>query len=118
MLVAGVCSNSSRSLYFTVHNNLNTSIPTFFSILPIYLVPSGESEKNAKAVFALARRLAPCVVYLDEVDSILSSREQVRGYIATVWYCSYMYVCMYMFAYIFVREYLDEVDIILSSREQ
>ena len=36
----------------------------------------GESEKNAKAVFTLARRLAPCVVYLDEVDSILSSREQ------------------------------------------
>lgn len=35
----------------------------------------GESEKNAKAVFTLARRLAPCVVYLDEVDSVLSSRE-------------------------------------------
>lgn len=36
----------------------------------------GESEKNARAVFSLARRLAPCVIYLDEVDSILSSREQ------------------------------------------
>lgn len=36
----------------------------------------GESEKNARAVFQLARRLAPCVIYLDEVDSILSSREQ------------------------------------------
>jgi hypothetical protein len=36
----------------------------------------GESEKNAKAVFTLARQVAPCVVYLDEVDSILSSREQ------------------------------------------
>jgi SpoVK/Ycf46/Vps4 family AAA+-type ATPase len=35
----------------------------------------GESEKNAKAVFTLARRLAPCVVYLDEVDSVLASRE-------------------------------------------
>ena len=35
----------------------------------------GESEKNAKAVFTLARRLAPCVVFIDEVDSILSSRE-------------------------------------------
>jgi len=35
----------------------------------------GESEKNAKAVFTLARRLAPCVIYLDEVDSILSSRD-------------------------------------------
>lgn len=36
----------------------------------------GESEKNAKAVFTLARKLAPCVIFLDEVDSILSSREQ------------------------------------------
>jgi ATPase family associated with various cellular activities (AAA) len=27
----------------------------------------GESEKNAKAVFTLARRLAPCVVFIDEV---------------------------------------------------
>jgi ATPase family AAA domain-containing protein 1 len=27
----------------------------------------GESEKNARAVFSLARRLAPCVIYLDEV---------------------------------------------------
>ncbi|CAN0032033.1 unnamed protein product [Scytosiphon promiscuus] len=36
----------------------------------------GESEKNARAVFTLARRLAPCVVFIDEVDSILSSREK------------------------------------------
>eukprot|EP00611_Tribonema_gayanum_P019554 TRINITY_DN340_c1_g1_i1.p1 TRINITY_DN340_c1_g1~~TRINITY_DN340_c1_g1_i1.p1 ORF type:complete len:585 (+),score=230.34 TRINITY_DN340_c1_g1_i1:199-1755(+) len=36
----------------------------------------GESEKNARAVFTLARRLAPCVIYLDEVDSVLSSRER------------------------------------------
>jgi len=35
----------------------------------------GESEKNAKAMFTLARRLAPCVIYIDEIDSILSSRE-------------------------------------------
>lgn len=35
----------------------------------------GESEKNARAVFTLARRIAPCVIFIDEVDSLLSSRE-------------------------------------------
>lgn len=29
----------------------------------------GESEKNARAVFTLARRLAPCVIFIDEVRS-------------------------------------------------
>jgi SpoVK/Ycf46/Vps4 family AAA+-type ATPase len=50
---------------------------TFLSIDPSTIESKwlGESEKNAKAVFTLARKLAPCVIYLDEVDAILSSRE-------------------------------------------
>lgn len=31
----------------------------------------GESEKNARAVFTLARRLAPCVIFIDEVLLLL-----------------------------------------------
>jgi SpoVK/Ycf46/Vps4 family AAA+-type ATPase len=50
---------------------------TFLSIDPSTIENKwlGESEKNAKAVFTLARKLSPCVIYLDEVDAILSSRE-------------------------------------------
>ena len=38
----------------------------------------GESEKNAKAVFTLARRLAPCVVFIDEVSCIGSRSDELR----------------------------------------
>ncbi|KAK7039194.1 hypothetical protein VNI00_010099 [Paramarasmius palmivorus] len=34
----------------------------------------GESEKLAEAVFRLAYRLAPCVVFIDEVDAIFGTR--------------------------------------------
>lgn len=34
----------------------------------------GNSEKNVRAVFSLARKLAPVVVFLDEADSLLGSR--------------------------------------------
>eukprot|EP00124_Ichthyophonus_hoferi_P002449 Ihof_evm9s167 gene=Ihof_evmTU9s167 len=38
----------------------------------------GQSEKNAKAVFTLARKMTPCVIFLDEVDSLFSNRESDR----------------------------------------
>ncbi|KAL5033033.1 hypothetical protein BDV3_000057 [Batrachochytrium dendrobatidis] len=34
----------------------------------------GEGEKNVRAVFTLARKLAPCVVFLDEVDALFAAR--------------------------------------------
>src|SRR5258708_3449654 len=34
----------------------------------------GEGEKLMHAVFSLARRLAPCVIFIDEIDAIFSDR--------------------------------------------
>ncbi|TVY46395.1 ATPase family AAA domain-containing protein [Lachnellula occidentalis] len=38
----------------------------------------GEGEKNVKAVFSLAKKLSPCVVFVDEADAIFSSRGETR----------------------------------------
>ncbi|KAJ3103086.1 hypothetical protein HK100_004263 [Physocladia obscura] len=34
----------------------------------------GENEKNVKAIFTLARKLKPCVIFVDEIDSLLRVR--------------------------------------------
>ena len=34
----------------------------------------GESEKNVRAIFSLAKKLEPCVVFIDEADAIFASR--------------------------------------------
>src|SRR5271170_8248496 len=34
----------------------------------------GEGEKNVKALFSLAKKLSPCVVFIDEADALFSSR--------------------------------------------
>ncbi|KAK0197193.1 hypothetical protein F5146DRAFT_34122 [Armillaria mellea] len=38
----------------------------------------GEGEKLVKAVFSLARKLSPCVVFLDEIDALLGARSSGR----------------------------------------
>lgn len=39
----------------------------------------GSSEKNITSIFEMARRNAPCVLFLDEVDAIGQKRTQLRG---------------------------------------
>ncbi|KAJ3391872.1 hypothetical protein HDU84_005223 [Entophlyctis sp. JEL0112] len=34
----------------------------------------GENEKNVKAIFSLARKMKPCVIFVDEIDSLLKGR--------------------------------------------
>lgn len=36
----------------------------------------GQGEKNVKAIFTLAKKLSPCVVFIDEADAIFSARSQ------------------------------------------
>lgn len=38
----------------------------------------GDSEKGVKAAFTLARKLFPCVLFIDEVDSLFGRRESIQ----------------------------------------
>ncbi|KIM55869.1 hypothetical protein SCLCIDRAFT_133797 [Scleroderma citrinum Foug A] len=39
----------------------------------------GEGEKLVRAVFSLARRLSPCVVFLDEIDALFGARTSAHN---------------------------------------
>jgi SpoVK/Ycf46/Vps4 family AAA+-type ATPase len=45
-------------------------------VLDMYV---GQSERNVHELFALARRNAPCVVFLDEIDALGHRRTQMRN---------------------------------------
>ena len=49
---------------------------SFADVVDMYI---GSSERNIKEIFATARRHAPCVVFLDEVDAIGQKRSQLRS---------------------------------------
>lgn len=38
----------------------------------------GEGEKNVKAIFTLAKKLSPCVVFIDEADAIFAQRSDSK----------------------------------------
>lgn len=40
----------------------------------VYDMYVGEGEKNVKAIFSLAKKLSPCIVFIDEADAIFCSR--------------------------------------------
>ncbi|KAM7222068.1 hypothetical protein V8F06_002573 [Rhypophila decipiens] len=39
----------------------------------------GQSEKNVRALFSLARKMAPMVIFLDEADALLGARHHAPG---------------------------------------
>jgi AAA+ superfamily predicted ATPase len=49
---------------------------SFADVIDMYV---GQSERNIRQLFETARRIAPCVLFLDEVDAIGQKRSQLRN---------------------------------------
>jgi AAA+ superfamily predicted ATPase len=49
---------------------------TLADVLDMYI---GQSEHNLREIFDIARRNAPCVLFLDEIDALGQKRSQVRS---------------------------------------
>ncbi|KAG8688560.1 hypothetical protein FRC11_005215, partial [Ceratobasidium sp. 423] len=45
----------------------------------------GEDEKNINALFKLARRLKPCVIFIDEVDALFGARTPAKNENSSRW---------------------------------
>lgn len=63
-MLARAVATESKSIFFSI---------TSSSITSKYL---GESEKLVRALFLLAKRLSPSIVFIDEIDSLLGSRSE------------------------------------------
>ncbi|KAG8912322.1 hypothetical protein FRC01_005160 [Tulasnella sp. 417] len=65
----------AREQVYLRADHSNISLTTSTDVMDMYV---GEGEKLVKSVFSLARRLSPCVIFLDEVDALLASRISSR----------------------------------------
>ncbi|KAG8791509.1 hypothetical protein FRC12_008997 [Ceratobasidium sp. 428] len=63
----------------------------------------GETEKLVRSLFKLARRLKPCVVFIDEIDSLMGSRQGSTGSGSSRWHTSML------------TEFMQEMDGLMAS---
>lgn len=90
LLLFGPPGNGKTLLARAVATQCNA---TFFSISAASLTSKyvGEGEKLVRALFAIARELQPSVIFIDEVDSLLSERKDNEHEASRYTLCSILY---------------------------
>ncbi|KAG9073439.1 hypothetical protein FS749_015191, partial [Ceratobasidium sp. UAMH 11750] len=64
----------------------------------------GEPERLVRAVFKLARRLKPCVIFIDELDALFGTRTSAGEKSSSRWHTS------------MITEFMQEMDGLLASQ--
>ncbi|KAF8595720.1 AAA-domain-containing protein [Ceratobasidium sp. AG-I] len=64
----------------------------------------GESEKLVRGLFKLARRLHPCIVFIDELDALFGSRTHAGQQSSARWHTSML------------TEFMQEIDGLMTSK--
>jgi ATP-dependent 26S proteasome regulatory subunit len=65
----------------------------------------GEGEKLVRAVFSLARRLSPCVIFMDEIDALFGARMSARESSGSIAHRG------------IITEFMQEMDGLKSSKD-
>jgi AAA+ superfamily predicted ATPase len=71
-----VISLSSADVYSAYVGNKQTSLHTFllfnFCVYALYFL--GDSEAAIRRAFRIARQCAPCILFMDEIDALVTDR--------------------------------------------
>jgi SpoVK/Ycf46/Vps4 family AAA+-type ATPase len=93
---------SARHQAFRYSTQGNFLVAFIYPILtPLQWV--GETEKLVRSVFKLARRLKPCVVFIDEIDALLGSRTSASENNNARWHTSML------------TEFMQEMDGLVAT---